>query len=220
MNIREAHHFRNVENNTAFVINLAHRLDRWVNINQNCGHIFDLRRINAIRASPGWQGCYRSHRKIVQYAKMAKLDTVLVMEDDCKIVENGGFDFSERWGSIKNWLDSNLDQWDVFLGGTTIFNFRSPSSVNMIPIHPDLGIVRMSEAFAAHFIYYNKSIFDSIITRPMTKPIDNVIADYKLTVGCPFIAIQGPSYSNITNSWDDYFNLFQISENVIKNKIE
>jgi hypothetical protein len=209
--------FRNIENNTAFVINLRNRPDRWININRDCGHIFDLRRIEAVRETPGWKGCLKSHQKILTYAQLANLNTVLVLEDDCKIVDNDEHPFNERWSQIKGWLDANLDQWDIFIGGTTIFGFVSPDKITIIPLHLDLGISRISKAFTTHFTYYNRSVFSNIINHPANKQIDVIMHNYKLLIASPFLAIQAASYSDITNVMIDDSDKFKYSENVIKN---
>jgi GR25 family glycosyltransferase involved in LPS biosynthesis len=219
----ELNTFQNVENNTAYVINLSHRTDRWITLNQNCGHIFDLRRIEGVRDMDGWKGCFKSHKKILKYAEMANLDTVLVLEDDCRIVEHHQrekhYNFNEQWSQIKEWLDSNLDKWDIYVGGTTIYGFH----VDGGPLEMenfDLGILRMKKAYCRHFAYYNKSIFSDIINHPIERPIDDLINNHRILISYPFLAIQSTSYSNICDNIVNYFDKFEYSENVIKNYID
>ncbi len=214
---QEFSQFQNIEENTAFVINLPHRSDRWQNIHSNCGHIFDLRKIDGIIDDIPWKGCYRSHQKIIHYANQANVNSVLVLEDDCHILDENSF--SEKWFQIKQWLDNHMDQWDVFLGGTTIFGFPHFSNIDIpiIPINIDLGIVQIEKAYTAHFIYYNKSIFSNILDNPMNRTFDESLDQYKILISCPFLAIQKESYSDIEKLWTNNTNLFHESEIKIQN---
>jgi GR25 family glycosyltransferase involved in LPS biosynthesis len=67
-----------------FVINLEDRKDRWAEIQESFRNWpVQLERIDAVRASPGWKGCFESHKKVVQLAKDKGYPWVLVLEDDC-----------------------------------------------------------------------------------------------------------------------------------------
>jgi GR25 family glycosyltransferase involved in LPS biosynthesis len=182
--IEEPNPFEDIAENTAFVINLAHRVDRWVNVNRNCGHILDLRRIDAVRESPGWIGCYKSHMKLLNEANNRNLNTILVLEDDCKITNIEQFE--NQWYQIKQWLDANLDKWDIFLGG----NLSCIPNIDPKIINYDLKLVQVPMARAAHFIYYNRSCYHQLLTQPMIQPIDWFPINLRMIVSYPYLAYQ------------------------------
>ncbi|RKX65083.1 MAG: hypothetical protein DRP42_05365 [Tenericutes bacterium] len=167
-----------------YCINLDSRPDRWRYVN---GHFtkFGLRkkveRFSAVdvRNDPELKrhekllqdnfsllamcGCLLSHRKIIEHAKQAGLDNVLVFEDDIEILESSV-------GSIRNCLDQ-LDKldWDIFyLGATYLFSLKAVGShlVNT-----------PSGAYATHAIAYNSSIFDQILELLPSEPLDFLQSD-------------------------------------------
>jgi hypothetical protein len=131
------------------------------------------------------------------------------------------YNFNEQWSQIKEWLDSNLDKWDIYIGGTTIFGFHETlGNIPMVMENFDLGILRIQRAYGRHFAYYNKSIFADIINYPIERPIDDLINNHRILISYPFLAIQSASYSNITYNMVNDFDKFEHSENVIKNYID
>jgi len=100
------------------VINLSERKDRWKEIQKTFEEKWPgvyLERIDAVKASPGWIGCLRSHKKAVQIAKKRKYPYVLVLEDDCLPAD----DSFERFQEILPLLEKRND-WDIFSGGNNI----------------------------------------------------------------------------------------------------
>ena len=112
------------DNNSAYVINLDRRTDRWDTIQNS----FKNKNINLIRFSgvnmtdelkkekyskssltKGQLGCSLSHISVLEMAKKNNMNTILILEDDCKPTES----FSS-WFIIKKWLDANLDKWDIY----------------------------------------------------------------------------------------------------------
>jgi hypothetical protein len=88
--------------NNAYVINLNHRVDRWIQINKKFKNSnFRLIRVPAIKNENGALGCGLSFLKAVKYAKDKKLDSILIFEDDNKPLDN----FEARWLIIKEWLN-------------------------------------------------------------------------------------------------------------------
>ena len=67
-----------------YVINLDRRTDRWTELEQEWKGIFNLTRVSAVEASPGWVGCALSHIKVCEDAKARGDPFVLVWEDDCR----------------------------------------------------------------------------------------------------------------------------------------
>lgn len=205
----------------AFFINLNHRKDRLKSFNENFRNILDLSRIEAIKETPGWVGCFKSHQRALRIAKSLNLNSVLVLEDDCVLFRPD--EFSKEWLEIKNWLDNNTNEWDIFLGGCANVNDKNVLGY----VEKDLGIVRLNFSTALHFIYYNKTVFDKIINHNINpkeyKPIDLVLPEIcknKILTRIPFIAKQLEDFSDIENKSVNYDILFGTAESIIKKKLE
>jgi GR25 family glycosyltransferase involved in LPS biosynthesis len=195
----------------ANIINLDSRKDRWLEISSSLKEYFKLNRISAIYDKVGWIGCFRSHQKAI-LSNRANI-TTLVLEDDCSLLS------IDKWSGIKKWLDSNLDKWDVYLGGVT-----NVDKDEVYVIDKTLGIYGLKFFNSAHFIYYNISIYNRIINytphNSVYNPIDIFISSIegiKIVTSVPFIAIQRPSYSNIEGIDTDYTSLYVESERIIAN---
>ena len=193
----------------ANIINLDSRKDRWLNISSNLKGCFKINRISAVYDSVGWIGCFRSHQKAILSSR--ENITTLVLEDDCKLLS------ADKWSQIKEWLDSNLDKWDVYLGGVT-----NVDKDEVYIIDKPAGIYGLKFFTSAHFIYYNSSIYNKILNytpdNSVYNPIDIFISSLegiKIVTSVPFIAIQSPSYSDIEGIETDYTGLYVESERVI-----
>jgi hypothetical protein len=203
-----------------YVINLDERIDRIDNIKNKYSDLLNINRVSGIKDSLGWVGCFKSHQRCLRIAKAQRLDCVLVIEDDCKLVDSQSF--KTRWGSIKEWLDSNKDKWDVYLGGCT--NIKSEHVIEYL--EPDKQIVRLDFATTTHFVYYNSNIYDNYINYNVTKkvysPIDLVISNIskgRIVTSVPFLAVQENGFSDIENTHVSYDKMFSDSEKIITDKI-
>jgi hypothetical protein len=205
----DAIQFNNVNDDTAFVINLSKRPDRWYDINNDMGHLLDLRRINAVLKSPGWHGCYLSHIKIISEAARRNMNTVLILEDDCIVKDMDNF--SITWANIKTWLDAHLDQWNIFVGGNTSNIFMNNIQIERV-LNDELKIIQLNDTLCAHFIYYNSSCFSQLINQPMNNPIDCFPSNFKKITCLPYIAVQKPGMSDIINASTSYLDIFNNSE--------
>jgi len=99
------------------VINLSHRIDRWVRICMTFdGH--PLVRFNALtHPEGGWVGCTKSHAALLeQLMKNDDSDMYTVLEDDCALIGSRE-DFDSRWPKYKEYLANHKGEWDFFLGG-------------------------------------------------------------------------------------------------------
>jgi GR25 family glycosyltransferase involved in LPS biosynthesis len=197
------------EKDLANIINLDTRKDRWLEISSSLKEYFKINRISAIYDKVGWIGCFRSHQKAI-LSNRDKI-TTLVLEDDCRLLS------IDKWIQIKQWLDSNLDKWDVYLGGVT-----NVDKDEVYIIDEPAGIYGLKFFTSAHFIYYNSVIYDRIINytpdNSVYNPIDIFISSLegiKIVTSVPFIAIQAPSYSNIEGIDTDYIDLYVESERII-----
>jgi glycosyl transferase, family 25 len=202
-----------------YVINLDERIDRIDNIKNKYSELLNISRISGIKESPGWIGCFKSHQRCLRIAKAQGLDCVLVIEDDCKLVDSQTF--KTRWASIKEWLDSNRDKWDVYLGGCT--NIKSQHVLEYLEL--DKQIVRLEFATTTHFVYYNSNIYDNYINYNVTKkaysPIDLVISNIskgRIVTSVPFLAVQENGFSDIENTDVNYDKMFSDSEKIIIDK--
>jgi GR25 family glycosyltransferase involved in LPS biosynthesis len=208
------------EKQTAYVINLDERTDRWNQIqNSFKGYNINLERVSAVRDQVGWKGCGYSHIKVIRAAKEKKLPFVLIMEDDCKPTEH-----FRNWFKIKEWLDKNTDKWDIFLGGNSYYGFSGKdNSVKAICKIDGIKLYN-TKATSLQFYYVNSTAYDKILewetyikNNDTWIPID--LWPNKIGLRCvsstPFIAFQEISHSNIENTVRDYTSYMKISEEFI-----
>ena len=112
---------RRIKKTDAYVINLDESTERWKGINNRFKRTsLNLIRISAIKNTYGKLGLLLSLKKIIQHAKDNKLETVLILEDDAAPELN----FDNRWNIIKNWLDNNMDKWEIFNGGALLYDYN------------------------------------------------------------------------------------------------
>lgn len=206
---------------SAFIINLHDRKDRMIKANDEFRDIFKLERVDAIRDTPGWVGCFKSHKRCIRIAKEKKMSSVLVLEDDCKLLNKSNF--LREWSTTKKWLDSNRDKWDVFLGGCT--NLKPEHVLGWLD--KSQGLVSLDFSTPAHFYYCNQTIYDKIINFNIDKktysPFDLVLAAVgkgRIVTKIPFLAIQGPDYSDIEGHDVDYVKMFNDSYKIILEEVE
>jgi GR25 family glycosyltransferase involved in LPS biosynthesis len=203
------------------VINLKSRLDRWCEVFKEFQNVFRLQRIDAVRHEKGWVGCVESHKKCIKIAKDKDYSTVLVLEDDCVLLNKPTF--LAEWTKIKLWLDSNLDKWDIFLGAAN--GVLHEHILEKIDINSDgLALVKCKFGTGTHFTYYNSKIFDKILDYVPNPdcfiPIDLYfynILNLTCIVPYNFIAGQRINFSDIENKQVDYNIVFNDTQNRIHN---
>jgi hypothetical protein len=185
-----------------YVINLKKRTDRLEQIKTD----FYNYNLNIVEAEEnideGWKGCFKSHLKCISLAKEKKLNYIIVIEDDCKKTVN----FDINLIKILNWLEKNLDKWNIFLGGVTgVWNYN-----HSIKICDDLDLIEINLGKTYHFTIYNSNSYDFYLNHEINIPIDKCWHNKLIgLVSIPFIAIQSEGYSNIENkqiSYDSRFN--------------
>ena len=181
------------------VINLDERTDRWGQIQDNFKGWPPLERVSAVKASPGWKGCLKSHIKAIEIAKNRNYPWVLVLEDDCVVGENS----LQQFKSLLPSLWERKAEWNVFLGGTTFLD-----DISLVQQSPPIFKVK---AYTAHFCIYNSNVYDLMIEKAITdeKQVDVIIKDYAI-IYCtsPHIAIQRPGKSDIEDKVTNYKTLF------------
>lgn len=209
------------------VINLENRLDRHNHtIEQLTDTIINPIFINAVKETPGWIGCLKSHIKVLKIAKEQKLDYVLVMEDDNVIIDKKYF--NETVAKIINFLSNNLDKWQIFNG--------SPIVNKHTVIHNDYNLdnttklYEITTASSTNFIIYNKNVYDYIINYENiikyklknTYKIDMILSkQFKTLCVMPFICSQkNNEYSDVsTASRTDIDKLYIDSKSCLKKLI-
>lgn len=194
-----------------YVINLKKRTDRLNRVKKDFAN-YNLIIIEAIEDinQEGWKGCFKSHQKVIQLAKEKKLPYIIVIEDDCKIVNEITFDTNLK--QILDWLENNMGEWNIFLGGVTkVWNYK-----NIIELDNNLKLLSINEGKTAHFVIYNSNCYDYYlgIEPEQDIPIDKYWHN-KLTgiVSIPFLAIQYTDYSDIENKEVNYDSRFASIEN-------
>ena len=183
------------------VINLDNRPDRFEQVKESF-YSWPLERVSAEKASPGWVGCIRSHRKAIEIAYKRGDPFAIVLEDDCELTENG----LSRFKALFPYLVQTSADWDVFFGG--------PTFVDNIEVKFENPPLFQVGGYAAHFCLYNrrsmKKVLDGLTEH---EPFDVYLRKH-LRQWCtvPHIAVQAPSHSDIEGSEADYTPLFSSSQ--------
>uniref|UniRef100_A0A6C0IFU7 Glycosyltransferase n=1 Tax=viral metagenome TaxID=1070528 RepID=A0A6C0IFU7_9ZZZZ len=219
--------------NRAYVINLNKRSDRWENIQKSFKNSsIELIRLPAIENKQGHIGCGLSFMKAVKYAKKHNMKTLLIFEDDNKPLE--GFD--ERWQIIKNWLDNNLDKWEIFNGGARFPDWqeyeKKTTSSYADTTHLKYLIDNKEYLFEAPFIvsanwiYINSSAYDkvlkweSMINDTPFVPLDQYMTKteyFKCIFSIPHLALQENGKSDTSmNSQNGYWEFNKVDERLIE----
>ena len=207
------------------ILNLEKRTDRWEKIQKNFKD-FKILRIDAVKKTNGAIGCFKSHQKAIQLAKDLNMEKIFVLEDDCIPCEN----FKERFKVIKKYLDSN-NNWDLYLGGGIINGpFKKNGWENNFKEYINYkneNLVRISKSYEAHFICYNKSVYDYFLNiKRYRHPIDKVWnIGYKMPklnalISYPFIAVQDVGWSDILKRGKSTKGKVNSSYKLLKNYIE
>jgi GR25 family glycosyltransferase involved in LPS biosynthesis len=183
----------------AYVINLDNRPEKWERIQNDFKDTdIEVERFAAIKHDNGHIGCGLTHVALVKMAKEKSLDSILIIEDDCKLTKN----FNNRWATIKKYLDENKDNWDIFNGGVVW-----PTNPTLVAnLEPDIKLIQSNGPGCryAHFVYINKSGYDKAIEwEPM---VLEAIKD-----GEPFV---DPKYDSWINEFPRFRNVL-MSEGAI-----
>jgi hypothetical protein len=179
----------------AYVMNLKDRTEKWETIQNSFKDIFDLERFDAIKDVVGHRGCGKSFQKIIRIAKEKGMEEILILEDDCKPLE----DFKDRWDKVKYWLDNNKDKWEVFNGGLKLVVGAITNLVDTL----DNGnkILSIDKGVNCHMILVKNDAYDKILEWDWDKNwlIDfNYIntSKFKTLFVEPALSIQKDGYSN------------------------
>jgi GR25 family glycosyltransferase involved in LPS biosynthesis len=192
----------------AYVINLDERTDRWNNLQEYFKNSsIELERVSGIRNKNGHLGCGLSIQKVIQIAKDKNMESVLIFEDDNKPLEN----FNERWQIAKQWLDNNMDKWDIFFGSGKIEDWVPDDGIKLkYKLDNNVNLFESSYVLNMNWIYVNKSVYDKILswTPEIVWAIDRYTGDIKYMRNLfiyPFLSFQDNGMSD-TNAFDKNYN--------------
>ena len=177
-----------------YVINLKHRTDRMDNIIKNFNSYFNIVRIDAVYDKEGWKGCFESHLKCIRYAKEKNMKNIVVMEDDCCVINDNSI---EQFFNIKKNILDIKDDWDIFVGGATR---TLAGKISKYILDGFNNIYNVGETQCAHFIVYNHTCYDFYLNSDKSIPNDIIWYDkLKCIMQIPFLFTVIPSHSDITN---------------------
>lgn len=196
-----------------FVINLEKNIERKNFILDKYNKVFKLNFIEAIYDKIPNKGCFLSHIKCINYAKENRMDYIIVMEDDCK---NRDENFVKDLEDIILYLENNMDNWDVFLGGTT--NVKMEDIIKK-DIENDKNYYYIKKGNTTHFIIYNKKCYDYFLNYKFDNiSIDKIWHDKLIGLTTsPFIFLQQPGFSDIELKYKNYNKSFFKTENILNN---
>ena len=147
---------KNKKTTTAYVINLDTSKDRWAQIQKEYKNTpIKLERFSAIKHDNGGVGCGKSFQALIQMAKDKNMDSILIMEDDCKPLKY----FNKRWPIVKKWLDENRDKWNIFNGGPV-----TPMGSKLLHDIDEYNKIYTSDgASCLHFVLFSKESYDTVL---------------------------------------------------------
>ena len=172
-----------------YCINLQRRTDRKkLIINQAKKYNLKINFFKAIENKEGWKGCLRSHLNILKIAKKKKLKNVMIMEDDCKIIDKMEID--------KKKIPKD---WKMLYLGCNIVEILEDDQFSAI----NKEWVKM-RGFTTHCMIINQTAYDELINLIIVEeyPIDVYYKEFyhknkQCYVKNPMIATQQEGYSDI-----------------------
>jgi hypothetical protein len=210
----------------AYVINMKHRTDRWDKMVAKWSPYFKLNRVDGLKitdenlthAQRATLGLCLTHKLLIEDAIKRGLKTILVLEDDA-VPEPC---FYARWEEMKTYLDTHLDEWEVFNGGV----------LNLQHVYDCVDLkhgclMNGKHGGQSHFIYLNLTngsekltAWDGTWNEPQEYISDNTEIDlyynsqFKLFCAFPMLAKQANDVSDIIDkerSWDNFYLLSEMN---------
>jgi len=197
----------------AYVINLDSRPDRWRKMCELWSDELLLERVSGIvipdddrpHGDCAADGLGQTHMKLLKDAVARGEKTILIMEDDA-VPEPGWY---KRWLEQKEWLDSHLDDWEVFNGGA--HQLKRCSGIVELTYS---ALLDSHNCAASHFMYLNLKALDNFLKWDNKIPIDTFYCyiGFKLYCSYPILAKQADDYSNIINEERKWENTYISNE--------
>lgn len=187
-----------------FVINLIDCIQRKNQIIKDFSQYkeIQLNFVEGIRHENGGIGCFLSFKKCVRLAKERGMNYIIILEDDCLPRNN----FENRLKKVINYLESNMNNWDIFLGGVLKCN-----KIIGKKSYLDENLYYICRAHSAHLFICNNSIYDVLLQVDENKYAVDTFwhKKYNVCIFLPFLAYQRNGPSNIGKKYygtliDDY----------------
>ncbi len=182
---------------SVYVINLQSRPERWETIKKMCllCGIHPIR-VNAIKESPGWIGCAKSHQLVAETAESKGEPWYVVLEDDAVLMH----DDWKRFVNLLPRLWELRDTWQIFNGG-----MGGVTDIEIIDRNPPIF---KAGGILTHFLIVNSNGYNLIKGwTPEKNHVDQYFKSNAKMVGTyPFISSQAesPSDIGIGNPQGDY----------------
>jgi hypothetical protein len=192
--------FENPHNtNDVYIINLDESMDRMKQVMKDFSDLFTVYRTSAVKMTPGQQGCAMSFVRIVKMAKEKNLRAVLIFEDDNKPEPN----FYKNWLIIKEYLDSHMDEWEIFNGG-----MRNIMGIQkLVELDSGVKLIKPTGGYSTNWIYINSNVYDKILSwETVGKPLIDLWFSSSFNIWCsyPLLALQYSGKSDIEGGYRDF----------------
>jgi len=160
-----------------------------------------LERVSVIKNDWGWLGLWQTFKNIFKECE----GNVLIFEDDATY---------RGWAtSLENAINDLPDGWEMLMLGANIKDLRLDRINN--------NLARTYGAWTTHAILYSHKFAKEMAELNLDIPIDEYFRTIVHPRGnsyvvYPFLSYQRPSDSDIEQGFKDYTNLFQESENRVR----
>jgi GR25 family glycosyltransferase involved in LPS biosynthesis len=163
----------NNDKTNAYVINLTEAKERWNKIQKDFKDTnLHLIRVAAVKNSENpRQGLLDSIKKIIRKAQDNNLPAVLIMEDDSYPTEH----FNYRWNTVKKWLDTHMNKWEIFNGGVLLYNRSKIVTLNILNINEYVRIYKSNYINSHNFVYINSNCYNKFLNLDITPIYDNLL---------------------------------------------
>jgi len=178
-----------IENNVGNCLTLPETSERQANfIKQENSSDFSF--FNGLRHQLGWIGCGLSYKDMIQRAKDANMEYVIICEDDVEFYE----EFAEQLALVLDYLKTTTKEWHIFSGFIAIVH--NDTKVKHIEIYHDHEFIHIDKMISAVFNIYHHSVFDRILSwdetdhNDQTNTIDKFVensGDLKVITTLPFL---------------------------------
>ena len=159
-------------------------------------------------ASPGTRGCFLSHVAVLNIARSAGHQRVLVLEDDCDFAT----DFLDRQAQVAGWLEST--PWDIAYLGHVASSLGPP---RLVPCSSDMSVgLTHCYAVAGNALSRLPGFLEAITLRPPRSPEGGPMSldgafnwfrrhnpDVQTVLAAPSLAYQRSSRSDLSPRWFD-----------------
>ena len=138
----------------AYCMNLDSRTDRWEQIQKDFQKLTDLSGITIERVSAIKEqqrpplGVHKTFKSIIQMAKDKDLEYVLILEDDCFVIEAQ---------PVVDALNNAPEDWDLLLGGAYYYKIQSEYNEYW---------KKVNRFCSLHFIVVHSRVYDTILNIP------------------------------------------------------